>query len=61
VKIVMEEVPEEFLTWLQELYDRLTVISTNVDKARRMVLHLTDKMRPVVEEASGEQGTKKGA
>ena len=54
MKIVMEDVPEEFLSWLQELYDRLSVIATNVDKARRMVLHLTDKMRPYGEEGKSE-------
>jgi len=46
VKIVMEDVPEEFLSWLQELYDRLSVVATNVDKARRLILHMTGKMKP---------------
>ena len=61
MKITIEDAPAEYLKWLSELYDRLTIIATQADKAKRLILELNQKMSPKVEEEYGEQGTEKGA
>ena len=56
MKITIEDAPAEYLKWLSELYDRLTVIATQADKARRLLLELNQRMSPRKEEGKSEPG-----
>jgi len=61
MKITIEDAPAEYLKWLSELYDRLTIIAAQADKARRLILELNQRMSPKAKEVPGEAGVEKGA
>jgi len=61
VKITIEDAPAEYLKWLSELYDRLTIIAAQADKAKRLILELNQKMSPKVEKEEYGEGTEKGS
>jgi len=61
MKITIEDAPAEYLKWLSELYDRLTIIATQADKAKRLILELNQKMSPKIEEEDYGEGTEKGS
>jgi len=52
MKIVLEDVPGDFLSIMNELHSKLTIIATQANKARQLIQDLNQRLGPKMEEES---------
>ena len=54
MKITIEDVPATYFRWLNDLYDRLTVIAREAERGRKISLELDRCMSSRKEEGKSE-------